>query len=753
MIFNMNTELSFNTVDNLRIDKHIDIDNYNYTVGLYSDPHLISTEDVNITKGNSIFPSKFNVSDVSRMLDKKSSVPGGEPDKNLKLNKLEQLFARFTVNVSYNKKSSMIHIKMEPRYLKKALNSLYDEKSLFRLFQVKYPKMTLFKYNMKLIKKLVIDDGKSVFVHEFFALELYKIFEELYVLYGYKFYLNIAEKIRKKTWIKDLTKGALVTHPISPKVKSLFSPEFVLFEYQQEFVELYESLKQRLNLNGYILSFDQGLGKSLTTTYLYEHINCDRMIIVCPKTVTENWANELRKYYVKFNEDESLFTNEVYAYGINGYKITKDTKYIIVNNEALGKILNDFKYTSNTMLVVDESQNFRNMNGKRVQQLLDVSNKFKPTDTIVLSGTPIKAQPNEIVPTLLLLDPKFTIEDAKIYNYCFALSNPLSVSIVQERFGLVMYRKSKADVNADIPPKIENKLYLSIKDTSPYILSTVKKEITERFSEIYTEEFKNRKDIFSLFKQYVNKYSTASRLKTMEYLAFVSQQTNNDGKSNAHELTQVEFHDFANQFIIPNISHVKTRQEFVKLQKSYVTMKQSCMGRAVGEILPPRRRDMFIDMYDENFDEIMKIVQDAHKKTIIFSMSLDTIKHIEADLKSKGIKYVKIVGGTKNRVGIIEDFANDPDCDILLAVSQALREGVNITCANNVIHIGEPWRRTDTEQCNDRTHRHGQTHPVTIWYTRLRSDKKNLSDRMSEISDWSGNMFDSLITETIVDNN
>ena len=51
--------------------------------------------------------------------------------------------------------------------------------------------------------------------------------------------------------------------------------------------------------NGYILAFEQGLGKTLTSIGLAECLKVDHVYIVCPNSLKENWALEIRKYYKK----------------------------------------------------------------------------------------------------------------------------------------------------------------------------------------------------------------------------------------------------------------------------------------------------------------------------------------------------------------------------------------------------------------------------------------------------------------------
>jgi hypothetical protein len=71
------------------------------------------------------------------------------------------------------------------------------------------------------------------------------------------------------------------------------------------------------------------------------------------------------------------------------------------------------------MIIVDEMHFFRNMNGSRVGELLKLKQVTKCKDTLLMSGTPIKALATEIIPALMMIDPMFSKEAAVIYNRLF----------------------------------------------------------------------------------------------------------------------------------------------------------------------------------------------------------------------------------------------------------------------------------------------------------------------------------------------
>jgi SNF2 family DNA or RNA helicase len=153
-----------------------------------------------------------------------------------------------------------------------------------------------------------------------------------------------------------------------------------------------------------------------------------------------------------------------------------------------------------------------------------------------------------------------------------------------------------------------------------------------------------------------------------------------------------------------------------------------------------------IDVGYSNKNQIIEMIHAATKKTVIFSTLLEVVNHISDDLTKQGIKNVKIVGGSGDRMKLIQEFKNNDDVEVLIATSQTLSTGVTLTEANQMFFFGTPWRSADYNQCCDRIYRIGQTTDVDIYNVLLNTGSEpNLSTRMNDILNWSDNMFNNMI--------
>lgn len=623
------------------------------------------------------------------------------------------------------------------------LKEHYGEKSFHHIFLKEYNAKHLKKFENKKMGRQQMQ-VISVDFPLFFALEIAIIFKELYNDYHIAAYLKISNIIREKTWVNNLTKTPdIMTSGVQSKLSNII---YTLKDYQLEFIEAYLGLKKTFGLDGYLLSFDQGLGKTLTSIALGEVLEKNSIVIVCPNSLKENWAYEIKEYFTKYKNDERAWKEEVCVVDNNKYKFSEKTKYLIVNMESIPKVFPYLRPNKNTMLIVDESHNFRNYSGKRVKELLDLKAKMKCTDILPMSGTPIKATPNEIVPTLALIDPLFTDECANIYNKAFKMDTIGAKSVVNARFGLVMHRKLKSDV-LRLPEKKKSNLAVTISGADKYSLVEIKEQIQKVFNQYMLEEAPKMIEYKEEFEKYVYKYSSANSTDRKRYQKYLEDIASRK-ELEYHEIDEQFFDSFIDNFVLPNMTDVNEIKNLKFYTTKFIRIKQSCMGRAIGLILPKARAEMYIAMWNENRNEFIDRIVNNTKKTVIFSQLRPVIEHISKDLEKNKVGNVMIIGGTANRMDLIQEFKSDDFTQVLLATSQTLSTGVTLIEANQMFFFGPPWRSADYEQACDRIYRIGQTDNVNIYNVELSSREKNLSNRMNDILNWSNDMFNSMVEDS-----
>ena len=625
--------------------------------------------------------------------------------------------------------------------LRNRIKKYYEDNSIFNIFLPKYNAISYRRYKKKKINRGQITI-EYLYTPEFFALELVCMFNELGKRFRDNTYVAIATMIYENSWMQKADKDAEVTPLLN--LDRLSNIKLELNDYQKEFISNYPKLKKQLNLEGYILAFEQGLGKTLTSISLSECLNKDHVYIICPNSLKENWALEIKKYYDKYSDDK-VWKDEVFICNDKKMKFNENTtKFIITNNESIEKMF-PYVMSGNNILIIDESHNFRNLKSKRVNQLLELKDKIKCSDTLVMSGTPIKATPDEIVPALLLIDPTFTEQAAVCFTKAFKLKSSLGLSLIQARFGKIIYRKEKDVLGDSIPPKHIEQYPVKINEGMKYSLQNVYSLAIKRYEEIYDNEMD---EAFELKKPFLS--TTKEFYPELDYKRFVECINVITGKHTGylHEVDQTFIED-AMKEVTSRIKDRNRRNNYIHMIKKFVRFKAHCKGLALGEILPKYRTNMFLDMYDENRDDIHYAIKNHTKKTLIFTQFKKVANHINDDLNLHNIGSVLITGDVKDRMSVLRSFKDDDNIRVLVATSQTVGTGVTLIEASQMFFFGPPWRQSDFDQCSDRIHRIGQTDEVYIYNVTLDTgDEPNLSTRMDSILEWSKKMTEIAITKT-----
>lgn len=541
-------------------------------------------------------------------------------------------------------------------------------------------------------------------------------------------------------------------------------------DYQLDFIKQYPKLKYEHDLDGYLLSFDQGLGKTFTAIAIAECLHKELIYIVCPNTIKDSWALEIKKYYKKYS-DEKLWRKEVYASGVSGYKYYKDsTKFVIINQESITNIFACIDQKKNSMIIVDECQNFRGLHTKRVGELLQLKKLSGSKDCLLMSGTPIKALASELAPALLMIDPHFTPEAANKFDEVFSNRKTDLSSIAAMRFRRVIYRKLKKDTSLKLPEKKIDELRLNIPDPDRFCITAFREDIAELYHKEYHARLKsglytyNKKNQYyrasagsydfekekKTFSDLIYKYSHVSKLVADDYLNYVFQSG-----IDKHTLTKVRYYNIDNNydnFIKLYMNKIKDPAEKKILDRfdgfrGWKIAAKSAYMSAFGKVYSKMQNECFAEIWKNNSQEIIDMISKNTNKTIIFTYFAPTAEYIAKDLTKKGMSNILITGETSAREKVIKRFKEDPKTRVLVATVQTLGLGVTLTEADQVFFFGTPWRDADYQQAIDRVHRIGQTNTVHIYNVILQSAQQNITQRMREVMEWSADMTNQIMSE------
>jgi SNF2 family DNA or RNA helicase len=104
-------------------------------------------------------------------------------------------------------------------------------------------------------------------------------------------------------------------------------------------------------------------------------------------------------------------------------------------------------------------------------------------------------------------------------------------------------------------------------------------------------------------------------------------------------------------------------------------------------------------------------------KVVFFAKHVDVMDAAEDAFAKQGIRYSSIRGDQtpKVRQRNIDAFVTDPDVAIAVCSLTAAGVGINLQVASNLVLAELSWTDAEQTQAIDRSHRIGQTEPVTAW--------------------------------------
>jgi len=172
------------------------------------------------------------------------------------------------------------------------------------------------------------------------------------------------------------------------------------------------------HFNGCILADSVGLGKTFSALAVikYYELRNDRVLVLCPKKLRENWTIYTR------NDKRNVLVDDRFNYDVLHH--TDLSRYKGMSGDIDLKTINWGNYD---LVVIDESHNFRNNNlsvesGKitRYQRLMqDIIKHGVKTKVLMLSATPVNNRMNDIKNQIAFITEgdSVALSDEGIPNY------------------------------------------------------------------------------------------------------------------------------------------------------------------------------------------------------------------------------------------------------------------------------------------------------------------------------------------------
>ena len=203
------------------------------------------------------------------------------------------------------------------------------------------------------------------------------------------------------------------------------------------------------NKLGACLADDMGLGKTLQAITFIQSIydEIDKVLIVCPVSILINWEKEFQK-----------FSNiNVHIYHGNTRSIPKDRKIILTSYGVMKREVDDtFSNMEFDILVLDEVQHLKNIRSLGAFAV----RKLKADFRICLTGTPVENDLAEFYNIMDLSIPGIWGD----LQFIRTTSNKKSRLLARKTASPFILRRTKGQVLSDLPPKLENNVFLEMQE-------------------------------------------------------------------------------------------------------------------------------------------------------------------------------------------------------------------------------------------------------------------------------------------------
>lgn len=265
-----------------------------------------------------------------------------------------------------------------------------------------------------------------------------------------------------------------------PKLTVQIPLKMPMREYQED------GVAYAIEKGSCLMGDQQGLGKTLVAIAAVIAQNAFPCLVICKSSLTTNWEKEINKWShykaMRFNDSvkrswPAFFTTGFVQFGIVSYdSISKYFVTGIADYKALGETFHTKhincreEYKMFKSVIVDESHLIKDPTTIRTKMTVKMC--LRRDHVYLLTGTPVLNNPSELYPQLVALGKSHLFGSQENFNSLFGKSSKRSAKALPYLNHLLhkncYFRRLKADVAKDIPPKTREIILCDIDNRKEY---------------------------------------------------------------------------------------------------------------------------------------------------------------------------------------------------------------------------------------------------------------------------------------------
>ena len=244
-----------------------------------------------------------------------------------------------------------------------------------------------------------------------------------------------------------------------------------LRHYQQDGVDWLSFLRDAEL--GAVLADDMGLGKTLQTICALR----GRTLVVCPKSVVYNWADEIARFRPRLR-------TAIYQGPKRALDPTADVTlmtYAVLRLDAERLAAEEWD-----VVVLDEGQAIKNLGSQTARAAFGLRGKFR----VLLSGTPVENRLEELWSAMHFANPGLLggVSDFQ-ERYVTPIGNgsPEAASRLRSKIRPFLLRRTKREVLTELPPRTDMVLHVELDEAERSVYDAVrvatKRSVAEKLAE------------------------------------------------------------------------------------------------------------------------------------------------------------------------------------------------------------------------------------------------------------------------------
>jgi hypothetical protein len=411
----------------------------------------------------------------------------------------------------------------------------------------------------------------------------------------------------------------------------------------------------------FLLADEPGLGKTAQALLAAEAVDAFPLLVVVPNVVKTNWAREA-----------GLWTPQRPVTVVQGNGDTVDgfADIVVVNYEVLDRHvgwLGDFGFRG---MVVDEAHFIKNKTSQRSQHVLELADRIRSRTTrpllMALTGTPLI---NDIEDFRAIWQFLGWIDDTKPLGELMDALEETGLTPADPGFypaarrcviDLGIVRRRKVDVAADIPARRIADLPVELDGPAGRSIRAAERDLARRM---------------------VARYESVLASRGSDVVV--------GGMDTGIDLG-----------LVRRVAKAELKDATTTTGENVFSMMRR-IGQAKAGLAA---------------DYAAQLARNAGK-VVFFAKHVDVMDAAEETFARQGVRFSSIRGDQTptSRQKNIDAFVNDPGVAVAVCSLTAAGVGLNLQVASNIVLAELSWTDAEQTQAIDRSHRIGQTEPVTAW--------------------------------------